>query len=73
MYGQSDRVRYRGRTPPDQGPQGSVREVGVFLRRDVNPPGAIRLGTVGKALPGARLKLAEDGELLLAGPTLMKG
>jgi long-chain acyl-CoA synthetase len=39
----------------------------------INPPGAIRIGTVGTALPGVQLKLADDGELLLAGPIVMKG
>jgi len=39
----------------------------------INPPGAIRIGTVGTALPGVQLKLAGDGELLLAGPIVMKG
>jgi long-chain acyl-CoA synthetase len=38
-----------------------------------NPPGAIRIGTVGTALPGVQLKLAGDGELLVRGPTVMKG
>lgn len=39
----------------------------------VNPPDAIRIGTVGKALKNVELSLAEDGELLLRGPLVMKG
>lgn len=39
----------------------------------VNPPGAVRLDTVGPPLDGVRLKLAEDGEILVAGDMVMKG
>ncbi len=39
----------------------------------INPPGAIRPGTVGKPLPGIEMRLATDGELLVRGPVVMKG
>ena len=39
----------------------------------VNPPDELRMGTVGKALPGVELKLLGDGELLVRGPLVMKG
>ena len=39
----------------------------------INPADAIRIGTVGKALKNVELRIAEDGELLVRGPLLMKG
>jgi long-subunit acyl-CoA synthetase (AMP-forming) len=39
----------------------------------INPPGALRVGTVGPPLPGVEIKLAEDGEVLVRGPIVMKG
>jgi long-chain acyl-CoA synthetase len=39
----------------------------------VNLPGAFRFGTVGRALPGIELRIAEDGELLVRGPGVMRG
>ena len=39
----------------------------------VNRPHALRIGTVGKPLPGARVKVAADGELLLGGGQIFVG
>lgn len=39
----------------------------------INRPDAIRIGTVGQVVPGVEIKIAEDGELLVRGPLLMKG
>jgi long-chain acyl-CoA synthetase len=39
----------------------------------VNRPNRYRLGTVGPALPGTELRLADDGELLIRSPTVFAG
>lgn len=39
----------------------------------VNRPGNYRLGTVGLPMPGTTVKLAEDGEILIKGPGIMRG
>jgi long-chain acyl-CoA synthetase len=39
----------------------------------VNTAEKLRIGTVGMALPGTRIRTAEDGEILLRGPTIFQG
>ena len=39
----------------------------------LNPPGKVRIGTVGPPSPGVELELAEDGEVLVRGAFVMKG
>lgn len=39
----------------------------------LNPPGANKIGTAGKPLPGVEIKIADDGEILVRGSNVMQG
>jgi long-chain acyl-CoA synthetase len=39
----------------------------------LNTPGAVRFGSVGRPLPGTRVAIADDGEVMMAGPHVFQG
>ena len=39
----------------------------------VNRPDGIKVGSVGRPIPGTSVKIAEDGEIMLAGPHIFQG
>ena len=45
----------------------------VTTAATVNRPSAFRFGTVGKALPGVELRIADDGEILIRSNTVFAG
>ncbi|CDR33590.1 AMP-dependent synthetase/ligase [Criblamydia sequanensis] len=38
-----------------------------------NLPGKVKIGTVGPAFPGIKIKISDEGEILVKGPIVMKG
>ena len=45
----------------------------VIAVNNTNKKDAVRFGTVGPVIPGVTVKFADDGEILVKGPNMMKG
>jgi len=69
-------------TPPDL--MGFLHGVGIMVGEiwglsectgvgTMSPPGSMRIGTAGTPLPGAAVRLAQDGEIEIQSPGVMRG
>jgi long-chain acyl-CoA synthetase len=78
------RIATSGAAPIDPAIIGFFRALGVPLSEGwgmtelsnaatLAAPGAARTGAVGKAFPGMELRIADDGEVLVRGPIVMRG
>ncbi len=78
------RVAYSGAAPISQEVLRFFQSIGMNLIEGygqtegtgvttLSPEGRVRFGTVGQALPGTEMKIAEDGEILVRSPGVFKG
>ena len=78
------RLLLSGAAPIDDGLVRWLHEVGIAVGQvygqtevcgptSMSRPGRIRIGTVGKPLPGEEVLIAEDGEVLVRGPNVCAG
>jgi long-chain acyl-CoA synthetase len=78
------RVAYSGAAPISQEVLRFFQSIGMNLIEGygqtegtgvttLSPEGRVKFGTVGQALPGTDIKIAEDGEILVKSPGVFKG
>ncbi len=82
-FGGELRLAFSGGAPLDQNIQRFFGSAGIPIHDayglteapavSMNLPGASRIGTVGRALPGTEVMLGEGNELLVRGPQVFKG